>query len=136
MEKYNADVVGSKRHSLSKVDYPLHRRILSDAYQLITKILFGLNLRDTQAGLKLFKHKVLKEILPRVLCKKYAFDLELLLLPYSNYHSCPPKITINLSSKLAYFSLNLVSKLIYFSFKLISNLTYIFLLQLQLVRRL
>jgi hypothetical protein len=80
MKKYNADVItGSKRHPLSRVDYPLHRRILSQAYQLITKVLFNLNLKDTQAGLKLFKYKVLKEIFPRVLCKKYAFDLELLV---------------------------------------------------------
>ncbi len=27
----------------------------------------------------MFKYKVLKEIFPRVLCKKYAFDLELLV---------------------------------------------------------
>lgn len=80
MKKYNADVVvGSKRHPLSKIDYPLQRKILSKGYRIITKILFGLNIRDTQAGLKLFKYKVLKEILPRVLCKKYAFDLELLV---------------------------------------------------------
>jgi len=80
MKKYNADVVvGSKRHPLSKVDYPLHRKFLSQAYQIIIKILFNLDLRDTQTGLKLFKYEVLKEILPRVLCKKYAFDLELLV---------------------------------------------------------
>ncbi|MCW3133033.1 MAG: hypothetical protein N2V78_01710 [Methanophagales archaeon] len=41
--------------------------------------LVNLNVRDTQAGLKLFKYEVLKEVLPRVLCKKYAFDLELLV---------------------------------------------------------
>ncbi|MEM5829585.1 MAG: glycosyltransferase family 2 protein [Candidatus Aenigmatarchaeota archaeon] len=80
MKKYGADVVvGSKRHPLSKIDYPLHRRILSYGYQLITKFLFNLSVRDTQAGLKLFKYKVLKEVFPRVLCKKYAFDLELLV---------------------------------------------------------
>jgi len=80
MERYNADVVvGSKRHPLSKVNYPLDRRILSRAYQIIVRILFNLNLTDTQAGLKLFKYEVLEDILPRVLCKKYAFDLELLV---------------------------------------------------------
>jgi glycosyltransferase involved in cell wall biosynthesis len=80
MKRYNADVVvGSKRHPLSKVEYPLDRRILSQAYQTIVRVLFNLNLTDTQAGLKLFKYEVLDDILPRVLCKKYAFDLELLV---------------------------------------------------------
>lgn len=80
MGRYDADVViGSKRHPLSKIDYPLYRKLLSEAYQVITAALFNLNLTDTQAGLKLFKYEVLEEVLPRVLCKKYAFDLELLV---------------------------------------------------------
>lgn len=80
MEKYDADVVvGSKRHPLSKINYPLFRKVLSSGYQILIKILFRLNIKDTQAGLKLFKYDVLKEIFPRVLCKKYAFDLELLV---------------------------------------------------------
>jgi len=80
MKKYNADVVvGSKRHPLSKIKYPLNRRILSQTYQIVIRLLFNLHLRDTQAGLKLFKFEVLKEVLPRVLCKRYAFDLELLI---------------------------------------------------------
>jgi len=80
MGRYDADVViGSKRHPLSKVNYPFYRKVLSEAYQFITALLFDLNLTDTQAGLKLFKYEVLEEILPKVLCKKYAFDLELLV---------------------------------------------------------
>jgi len=80
MEKYDADVtIGSKRHPLSKVNYPFSRQVLSQAYHILTRILFRLNLSDTQAGLKLFKYEVLEDILPTVLCKKYAFDLELLV---------------------------------------------------------
>jgi glycosyltransferase involved in cell wall biosynthesis len=85
MEKSDADVIiGSKRHPLSKIDYPLKRKILSSAYYLLNKILFGLSVKDTQAGLKLFKYDVLKKILPKVLVKKYAFDLELLV--NANHH--------------------------------------------------
>ena len=80
MVENDADVVvGSKRHPLSRIDYPFHRKFLSRAYQLMVKLLFNLDVRDTQAGLKLFRHSVLKEVLPRILCKKYAFDLELLV---------------------------------------------------------
>lgn len=80
MEESNADVViGSKRHPLSIINYPTSRKVLSGGYHLLTRLLFHLDLSDTQTGLKLFKYEVLKEILPRILCKKYAFDLELLV---------------------------------------------------------
>lgn len=80
MKKYDADVViGSKRHRLSKINYPFSRNVLSVTYNLLIKSLFRLNLSDTQTGIKLFKYKVLYDILPVVLCKKFAFDLELLV---------------------------------------------------------
>jgi glycosyltransferase involved in cell wall biosynthesis len=79
MKRHGVDIViGSKRHPLSKLNYPLKRKILSYCYYIIVKTLFGLRVKDTQAGLKLFKREVLETVLPRILCKKYAFDLELL----------------------------------------------------------
>ncbi len=79
MEWYNADIiVGSKRHPASMVTYPPVRQILSLIHQILARFLFHLNVRDTQAGLKIFKKKVLKKILPRLLEKHYAFDLEIL----------------------------------------------------------
>jgi glycosyltransferase involved in cell wall biosynthesis len=85
MEKENADVViGSKRHPLSKLYYPMNRKILSAGYFFIVKLLFGLPLRDTQTGIKLFKAEVLKKVFHRVLLKRFAFDLELLILAHHN----------------------------------------------------
>ena len=79
MELDNADIViGSKRHPNSKLDYPLKRRIVSSVYFLLIKILFGLPIHDTQTGLKLFKYEVLKEVFPRILVKRFAYDLEIL----------------------------------------------------------
>lgn len=79
MDWYNADViVGSKRHPVSKVNYPLLRHILSVGYHLGSKILFRLPLTDTQSGIKIFKRKVVEKILPRLLVKRYAIDIEML----------------------------------------------------------
>ncbi|MDP3732734.1 MAG: glycosyltransferase [Candidatus Omnitrophota bacterium] len=72
-------VIGSKLHPNSRVNYPLQRKIISFVYYLLIKILFNLPCHDTQTGLKLFKTAVLRNVLPRVLVKKFAFDLEVLV---------------------------------------------------------
>ncbi len=80
---YNADIiVGSKRHPVSKVRYPVARRILSWGYQQLTRVLFGLNVRDTQAGMKLYRRQVLEDVLPRLVVKTFAFDIEILAVAY------------------------------------------------------
>ena len=71
-------IIGSKRHPLSKVDYPPLRRLLSGAYGLLVRALFNLKVTDTQTGIKLFRREVLDRVFPKVLIKRYAFDLELL----------------------------------------------------------
>jgi glycosyltransferase involved in cell wall biosynthesis len=83
IDVYNADiVVGSKRHPQSKVHYPLFRRFQSFCYQLLITVLFQINVKDTQTGLKLFRRQVIQDILPRALVKAYAFDLELLVIAH------------------------------------------------------
>ncbi len=72
-------VIGSKLHPNSIVDYPFQRRAMSMAYYLLVRILFNLPCHDTQTGLKLFKIEVLRKVLPRILVKKFAFDLEILV---------------------------------------------------------
>lgn len=99
----NADaVIGSKRHPDSKVVYPVFRRIMSRVYQLIIFILFGLHVRDTQVGMKIYKRKLLEDVLPRLLVKKFAFDIEILAvanhLGYSKIIEAP--VEINLSNVL------------------------------------
>lgn len=81
MRDENADiVVASKRHPESKVIYPPLRRIYSATYQALLRMLFQLEVRDTQVGLKLFRRDVLAAVLPRIVVKRYAFDLELLVV--------------------------------------------------------
>jgi glycosyltransferase involved in cell wall biosynthesis len=80
---YNADImVGSKRHPVSKVKYPWYRKIFSFGYQQIVRLLFGINIRDSQVGMKLYKRKVLEDVLPRLLVKEFAFDIEILAVAY------------------------------------------------------
>lgn len=79
MEWYNADViVGSKRHPVSRVNYPLSRHILSVGYHLCVKLLFGIPLTDTQSGIKIFKKEVLEKVLPRLTVREFAMDIEML----------------------------------------------------------
>lgn len=104
MEKYNADVViGSKKHPSSNVKYPLTRKFLSNGYHLMNKILFDLPVKDTQVGLKLFKREVFKEVIQKVLIKRYAFDLELLALINSKKYKiieAPIQINYNFNSSV------------------------------------
>lgn len=80
----NADIiVGSKLHPESRVNYPPARRVLSWGYRSLTHLIFGFNVRDTQVGFKLYKKKVAKDIFPRLLVKKFAFDIEILAVAYS-----------------------------------------------------
>jgi glycosyltransferase involved in cell wall biosynthesis len=73
-------VVGSKRHPFSKLEYPSIRKFLSKGFQMYSWLILGVKLRDTQSGLKLMRREVLEIIMPLILVKKYAFDLELCFL--------------------------------------------------------
>jgi glycosyltransferase involved in cell wall biosynthesis len=90
-------VIGSKRHPMSKVEYPKFRRFQSAAYQLVVRLLFNLNVRDTQTGLKLFRRHVLAEALPLLAIKRFAFDLELLVVAHQlGYrHVCEAPISLD-----------------------------------------
>jgi len=72
--------IGSKRHPDSTVHYPRSRRVASWLYQQLVRALFRLNVRDTQVGLKVFRREVAEQVMPLLLVKRYAFDLELLVV--------------------------------------------------------
>ena len=73
-------VLGSKRHRSSQVVYPPARRLYSWGYQQLVRLLFRLDVRDTQAGIKLVRRDVLVDVLPRMTEQGFAFDLELLVV--------------------------------------------------------
>lgn len=100
LEWYNADiVVGSKKHPVSQVNkYPTMRKIYSLGYYLIVRILFGLKLKDTQTGLKVYRRQVLEKVLPRLLVKRFAFDIEILAvaryLGFKRIYEAPVKVRL------------------------------------------
>ncbi|HNZ84314.1 MAG TPA: glycosyltransferase [Candidatus Woesebacteria bacterium] len=103
MEWYDADIIAaSKHHPASQVKYPLNRKIISFGGHLIAKYLLGINIRDTQAGLKIFKRKVLEKVLPRLLIKTYAFDLEIISvanhLGFTKIYEAPIKLNYDFGS--------------------------------------
>lgn len=73
-------VVGSKLHAQSVVEYPPARRIYSWGYRQLTRMLFGLTVRDTQVGLKIYAAPVVEQVFPHVRTSGFAFDIEALAL--------------------------------------------------------
>ncbi|PIS23114.1 hypothetical protein COT49_01785, partial [candidate division WWE3 bacterium CG08_land_8_20_14_0_20_40_13] len=99
---YEADaMIGSKRHPASKVIYPYHRKIVSFGAQMFARIFLGINVKDTQVGLKLFKRGLLEKVLPRLIIKRYAFDMEILAvanhLGFKRIYEAPVKLSYNTS---------------------------------------
>jgi glycosyltransferase involved in cell wall biosynthesis len=100
---YDADVVvGSKRHPLSRVQYPVLRRFQSMCFQLLVRLLFRVRVRDTQTGLKLMRREVAVVVLDAALVKRFAFDVELLALArhfgYARIIEAPVTIDYQFSS--------------------------------------
>src|SRR5580765_5111470 len=75
--------IGSKRHPDSVVSYPVSRRIASWLFQRYVKLLLRLDIRDTQVGIKVFHRNVADQVLPLLLVKRYAFDIELLAVAHA-----------------------------------------------------
>lgn len=114
-EWYNADIiVGSKRHPASKVNYPISRRIISFFSQILIKVLFGLEVRDTQVGMKFFRRDVIEDILPRLLVKKFAFDIEILAVSYYLGHKriFEAPIELNFDLQASVLSKNILLELV------------------------
>lgn len=98
-------IIGSKLHPDSVVKYPMQRKVLSWGYRTLTKVLFGFSVRDTQVGLKLFRKKVAKDVFPRLVVKRFAFDVEMLAVSYAigykRIYEAPIKLKFNWGSTIA-----------------------------------
>ncbi len=92
-------VLGSKRHPCSQVIYPPIRRLYSWGYQQLVRVLFGLPVRDTQTGIKVVRRAVLADVLPLMVEKRYAFDLELLVAARQRGHQKISELPVRIEQR-------------------------------------
>ena len=97
--------IGSKRHLESVVVYPRLRRVYSWGYQVLTRLLFGLDITDTQSGIKLARREIVAELLPILEEDGFTFDLELLAVArrygYTRVVELPVEIRERFSSTVS-----------------------------------
>lgn len=86
-------IIGSKTHPGSENGSAGARRLLSELWQVLTRALFQLPVRDSQVGIKLFRSDVVRRALPLTSMQGFSFDLELLVLAhdlgYRDVTECP-----------------------------------------------
>jgi len=70
--------VASKWHSESHASMMMKRKVLSFGFNILSRLFTGIKLKDTQTGLKAFRRSVLERMIPKIVAKRYAFDLELM----------------------------------------------------------
>ena len=71
---------GSRTLKSSKIEFKIHRHILGFVFTFLLKILFQVNIKDTQCGFKLYKNKTAKLLFKKVKDKGYVHDVEVVLL--------------------------------------------------------
>lgn len=98
-------IIGSKRHPESSVHYPPLRRLYSWGYQRLIHLLFRLNVKDTQVGIKLVDRRVIADVLPLLRESRFALDLELLVLArrlgYTRIVEAPVRIQERFGSSIS-----------------------------------
>ena len=72
-------VIGCKLHKDSKLNYPLKRKIMSVGYYIMLVVLFHLNVKDTQTGLKVFRAEAIKPVAHLIRTSGFAYDIEILV---------------------------------------------------------
>jgi glycosyltransferase involved in cell wall biosynthesis len=71
-------VIASKRHPKSKIEVPFSRKLLSYGFNVFVRLVVGMDLKDTQTGLKAVRKSALLQVFPLLSIKRYAFDVELI----------------------------------------------------------
>jgi glycosyltransferase involved in cell wall biosynthesis len=75
-EMENAEIIITDRYSHPETRIPLRRRMPSRAYNLMLRLLFGINAKDTQSGFKAYKREVFDNI--RLESDGFEYEIEIL----------------------------------------------------------
>jgi dolichol-phosphate mannosyltransferase len=111
----NLDIVyGSKLHPDSIIEMSPLRKVVSFCFRLLVRVLFQIDIADTQTGIKVFDGSLIRTISPYCRESGFNLDLELFVLANefgcSNYKSHPIKLrrtggtTVGISTLLNMFA--------------------------------
>jgi polyprenyl-phospho-N-acetylgalactosaminyl synthase len=81
-------IVGNRLHAANKVHMPVQRRFINWAGSMYSRLLFGITTKDTQSGLRLYRHDVLGAMSQYTL-DRYGFCTETL------WHAVRAKIRVD-----------------------------------------
>lgn len=87
MEDDKDVVIGCKFHKDSELHYPFKRKVISMGYYIMLLVLFHLNVKDTQTGLKVFKAEAIRPVAHLVRTSGFAYDIELLVAVHRRGYS-------------------------------------------------
>ena len=71
---------GSRNIKNAIVDLKQHRKILGKIFSFLLKILFNIQIKDTQCGFKLYKSKIAKKIFKEIHDNGFVHDVEVVLI--------------------------------------------------------
>lgn len=87
---------GSKFLVDSEVDYPIVRRLASSTFRRLVRLLFEIDIQDSQTGMKVFRTEPLHQILDLSTEERFLFDIEIFsLLARFGYVFIPVPVEIN-----------------------------------------
>jgi dolichyl-phosphate beta-glucosyltransferase len=73
-------VIGSRKLEDSVVESNIiFSQIMSKVFSALVKLITGLNFKDTQCGFKLIDRKSIQNVLPNLIVKRFAWDVEFLM---------------------------------------------------------
>ena len=78
-------VIGSRllRGDLPNIKRPFHRALFSFLYSKTFRVLFRIPIYDPQCGIKLFKSRILPNLLKNTTISGFAFDTDMIVTAYS-----------------------------------------------------
>ena len=107
IKKTQADIVyPNKYHRDSQCDISTFRRMLSTLYRVLVRMLFHIDVKDTQTGAKMYRCKVLQAVLPYLRIDGFAFEIDIFVtaarLGYRKFFEVPVTIRRRAGSSIRY----------------------------------